>query len=288
MKRLALLFAALGVTLAILVLVLSGDGLLRENQAADAQTAGRPNIVFVMTDDQTESTLRFMPNVEGLLKAKGRTFTNAFNVYPLCCPSRATIQRGQYAHNTEVFGNEPHRGGNYSVFDARDLEKSTVATWLDAASYRTIHFGKYMNGFPHAGDTKPPGWDVFDTPTTSYQQGETNTATYANMAMAQLRQDVPKVEPVFLQVGFTAPHLPNRYESQYAEMFVGERVPRVPSFDEQNVDDKPRYIREDKPPLRYRQMLWIGPTGHAATFSSLPSTSSPFLNSAPALTSATR
>ena len=39
---------------------------------------------------------------------------------------------------------------------------------------------------------------------------------------------------------------------------------------------------------RYRQELWIGFSGHAATFSSVPSTSSPFLNVAPALTSATR
>lgn len=40
--------------------------------------------------------------------------------------------------------------------------------------------------------------------------------------------------------------------------------------------------------VRYLQMLWIGFSGHAATFSSVPSTSSPFLNSAPALTNATR
>ncbi len=39
---------------------------------------------------------------------------------------------------------------------------------------------------------------------------------------------------------------------------------------------------------RYRQILWIDFSDHAATFSSVPSTSSPFLNSAPALTSATR
>ncbi|CAN5619604.1 hypothetical protein BH24ACT18_BH24ACT18_11450 [soil metagenome] len=39
---------------------------------------------------------------------------------------------------------------------------------------------------------------------------------------------------------------------------------------------------------RYRQELWIGFSGHAATFASVPSTSSPFLNSAPALTNATR
>jgi arylsulfatase A-like enzyme len=237
---------------------LSTNGLLKEKQGAEAQTTSRPNIVFIMPDDQAESTLRFMPNVQGLLKAKGRTFTNAFNVYPLCCPSRATIQRGQYAHNTQVFGNGQNMGNNggYPAFDSRDLEKSTVATWLDTVGYRTIYFGKYMNGFT-SQDAKPPGWDVFGTPTVSSQVGETKTATTANRAMSQLRQDVPKAEPVFLQVGFDAPHVPNDYESQYSTMFGGERVPRVPSFDEQDVSDKPRYIREDKPPLSQQQDPYV-------------------------------
>lgn len=66
--------------------------------------------------------------------------------------------------------------------------------------------------------------------------------------MAQLREDA-KTGPFFMQVDFDAPHVPNDYESQDAAKFVGEQVPRVPSFDEQDVADKPRYIREDKPSL---------------------------------------
>jgi N-acetylglucosamine-6-sulfatase len=250
-KRLVLLFAALGAAMAIVGLVLPGDELLTENQRADAQSTSPPNIVFILTDDQAESTLSHMPNVQNLLEAKGRTFTNAFNVYPFCCPSRASIQRGQYAHNHQIFGNGPgdtKDHGGWPAFDAFDLEKSTVATWLDAAGYRTIHFGKYMNNFT-SQDTPPPGWDVFGTPTVPSQAGETKAATTANRAMAQLREDAPKAPPVFLQVGFDAPHVPNDYESKYASMFVGEQVPRVPSYDEQDVADKPRYIREDKPPL---------------------------------------
>jgi N-acetylglucosamine-6-sulfatase len=258
-KRLLLVVAGLGTALVSVVLVvLSTNGLLKEQQGAEAQTTSRPNIVFIMPDDQAESTVRFMPNVQGLLKSKGRTFTNAFNVYPLCCPSRATIQRGQYAHNTQVFGNGQNMGNNggYPAFDSRDLEKSTVATWLDTVGYRTIYFGKYMNGFT-SQDAKPPGWDVFGTPTVPSQVGETKTATTANRAMAQLRQDVPKAEPVFMQVGFDAPHVPNDFESQYSTMFAGEQVPRVPSFDEQDVSDKPRYIREDKPPLSQQQDPYV-------------------------------
>lgn len=211
--------------------------------------ASKPNIVFVMTDDQAESTLAHMPNVQSLVKAKGRTFNNAFNAYPLCCPSRAIIQRGQYAHNTSVFGNDVGHGGGYETFDQLDREKSTIATWMDAAGYRTVHMGKYMNGYNLQVDPPPPGWDVFGKPTAPYQEGQTFTATVANRAMAQLRTEAPKAEPFFFQVGFPAPHVPNDYESQYEGMFSGERVPRVPSFDEQDVSDKPRYIREDKPPL---------------------------------------
>jgi hypothetical protein len=80
-KRLVLLFGALGTAMAIVGLALSGDALLTENHQADAQSAPHPNIIFVMTDDQPESTLSHMPNVQAL-KAKGLTFMNAFNVYP--------------------------------------------------------------------------------------------------------------------------------------------------------------------------------------------------------------
>jgi arylsulfatase A-like enzyme len=185
-KRLVLLFAALGAAMALVGLVLHGDELLTENQRADARSAPHPNIIFVLTDDQAESTLAHMPNVQSL-KAKGLTFTNAFNVYPLCCPSRAIIQRGQYAHNTQVFGNGPANYGNnggYPAFDRQDLEKSTVATWLHDVGYRTIHIGKYMNNFDPKVHPVPPGWDVFGTPTVPSQAGETKNATTANRAMA--------------------------------------------------------------------------------------------------------
>ena len=59
---------------------------------ANAQTvSAKPNIIFILADDQPQSTLSYMPNVQNRLKDKGRTFINVFNVYPLCCPSHAII-----------------------------------------------------------------------------------------------------------------------------------------------------------------------------------------------------
>lgn len=196
-----------------------------------------------------------MPYVQSRLKGEGLTFTNAFNVYPLCCPSRSIIQRGQYAHNTGVFGNEPNRGGGYETFDRLDHEKSTVATWLHDAGYYTGHFGKYMNGFSGAA---PPGWDDRGTPTVTSDPvaaarvsttGEVTDKQVAEKAMQFAQVRTPEEQPFFMQVAFHAPHTPSAWEPQYDGMFAGQKVPRTPSFNERNVSDKPRYIREDTPIL---------------------------------------
>jgi N-acetylglucosamine-6-sulfatase len=227
--------------------------------AAKAQTVSenpeKPNIVFILTDDQPKSTLPNMPYVQSRIKGKGTTFTNAFNVYPLCCPSRAIIQRGQYAHNTGIFGNEPNHGGGYEVFDQLNREQSTVATWVHDAGYYTGHFGKYMNGYYGPA---PPGWDDWGTPTvtsdpmvaaTVSTTGEPTDSQVADKAMQFARERTPREQPFFMQLGFHSPHVPNVWEPQYDGQFAGKGVPRTPSFNEANVSDKPRYIREDKPLL---------------------------------------
>src|SRR4051794_39676772 len=47
---------------------------------------GAPNIVMILTDDQSLADLVVMPKVLRKLGSKGTTFTNAFSPYPLCCP----------------------------------------------------------------------------------------------------------------------------------------------------------------------------------------------------------
>src|SRR5438270_5663509 len=61
---------------------------------------GKPNIVLILSDDQTVSEMSHMPTVGSELAGKGVTFRNAFVVNPLCCPSRTTILTGKYSHGT--------------------------------------------------------------------------------------------------------------------------------------------------------------------------------------------
>ena len=115
----------------------------------------QPNIVLVLSDDQDETSLQFMPHTQALFD-QSMVYENFFASTPVCCPARAQIQRGQYGHTTGMHRNNPPLGG-YETFSARNLDHDALPTWFQQAGYRTALIGKYMNGFD---STHPPkGWD---------------------------------------------------------------------------------------------------------------------------------
>ena len=71
----------------------------------------RPNVIVIMTDDQTAGDMRSMGFTRGLLGGRGVTSRRSYVSYPVCCPSRATYLSGQYAHNHRVLGNYLPSGG---------------------------------------------------------------------------------------------------------------------------------------------------------------------------------
>ena len=214
----------------------------------------RPNIVFVLTDDQMPGTENEMPALQNNLVQDGVKFTNTVSTYPLCCPGRATIQRGQYPHNTRIYGNSEPQGG-WKKFRRLGLHESTIATWLDGEGYETGLFGKYMNNY--RGDFKPPGWDrwyawngvdegwgsVNDQGDVTDLDRQDADALVADNAAAFLEQRLANPEPVFAFVNFGAMHEPYPYPSVDADKFEGVGVPRTPAFNEADVTDKNPSIR---------------------------------------------
>jgi arylsulfatase A-like enzyme len=115
--------------------------------------------VFILADDMRKDDLKYMPNTTALLQSTGMTFENAFVSNALCCPSRATIMRGQYSHNTGVWSNSSSTtAGGWLVYQQYGNEADNVATRLQAAGYKTGLFGKYLNGYDNT-TYRPPGWD---------------------------------------------------------------------------------------------------------------------------------
>jgi len=242
--------------------------------AAEAQSA-QPNIVFILVDDMRTGDLGYMPKTKALLQRAGMTFENAFVSNPICCPSRATIMRGQYAHNTHVWSNPNGATGGLEAYRTRGYEDDNVATTLKAAGYRTALIGKYLNGYQET--TKPPlGWDEwFATldPTTykyfDYDMNDNGTARHFGLKDSDYKTDVLKErtlsfigasatqpEPFFAYVAPVAPHLPARPAPRHEHAYDGINGPRLPSFDERNVSDKPSWIRQ-KPRLTDAQIAEI-------------------------------
>jgi arylsulfatase A-like enzyme len=67
-----------------------------------AAAAARPNIVVIETDDQRTDELQWMPHTERLIARQGVTFADSIVSESWCCPSWATFQTGEYAHNRRV------------------------------------------------------------------------------------------------------------------------------------------------------------------------------------------
>jgi N-acetylglucosamine-6-sulfatase len=244
---LSLAFVALGVMLAC--------GVTLVGMEAEGQT--KPNIIFVLTDDQIPGSENAMPNLKSDVTSKGIKFTNMTSTFPLCCPGRATIQRGQYAHNTKIYGNSLPLGG-WAKFKARGEQNSTVATWLNQSGYQTGLFGKYMNNYTER--YIPPGWDRWygwNGPKEGWSsvndQGRVKPlnkreadALVAREARTFLDNRLSNRAPVFAFVNFGAMHDPYYHDEKDDARFKGVGVPRTPAFNEASVGDKPPYLRNPR------------------------------------------
>jgi len=231
-------------------------------------TSDAPNVILVLADDLDARLLEEhwadYPHLRGLA-AEGTTFENAFVTDSLCCPSRATILRGQYAHNHRIVGNWWPQGGS-KKFRKLGREGSTVATWLQDEGYRTALVGKYMNEYH--GTRVPAGWDewyAISGDHLSTQLSENGRIVdydperhhlddvLAEKAAGYVRRAADDGSPFFMWLGTSAPHAPADPAPRHEGAFPDARLPRTLSFDEEDVSDKPDWVR-DNPPLDQKQI----------------------------------
>jgi N-acetylglucosamine-6-sulfatase len=225
-----------------------------EIERGSTGATGRPNIIFIVTDDLDAASASKVPSLKEYIADKGLTFENAFVTSALCCPSRATILTGQYPHNHLVRSNVPPVGG-YKTFRELGRERSTLATWLDEAGYETALFGKYLNGYGKIGRNHvPAGWDEWYGAVETTQLNQNGRLvtyeadTYLDDALSGLAQDFVRRQerkdaPFFIYLSTHAPHAPAKPSLRHEDLYEDLRAPRTPSFDEADVSDKPRWVR---------------------------------------------
>jgi arylsulfatase A-like enzyme len=255
----------------ILATCLLGLALLAGSSVAGAdpsprQADARPNIVMVMTDDQSVGMFskKTMPKTTKEIVRPGTSFQQAIATTPTCCPSRASFLTGQYAHNHGVLENDYGLLGD---------DTSTLPTWLQASGYRTIHVGKYMNRYKKTMGAKTiaPGWDVFDAALERYSyydyalrlNGKTKrygdedddylTSVLNELAVEEATDAARSAKPFYMQYTPYAPHIAPGDEKRCdgaavpapedMKLFKGEKLPEPASFNEADVSDKPSFIQ---------------------------------------------
>ncbi|KAI0100954.1 arylsulfatase [Nemania sp. FL0031] len=210
--------------------------------------AQRPNIVFIITDDQDLhlGSLDRQLVVQKELVEKGTTFSQHYVTVAKCCPSRASLLRGQAGHNTNIT-EVSAPGGNYDKWLISGQNEDYLPHWLTAAGYNAEYIGKIMNGYNTANyETAPGGWTNIQTSVDSYTYEYNNLVTSLNgetpisypgyhqsdiiraMALDRIENMSAQDKPFFLGIAPTTPHVelgagkwpvpPVRYENEFPDL----------------------------------------------------------------------
>jgi arylsulfatase A-like enzyme len=242
------------------MLLTIGCALLCCFPAVAGEPTRRPNIVFILTDDQGYGDLGChgnpiikTPNLNKL-HAQSIRLTN-FHVDPTCSPTRSALMTGRYSSRTGVW----HTVMGRSLLRRDEV---TLADLLAAAGYRTGIFGKW-----HLGDNYPyrpqdrgfhevltfGGGAISNTPDfwgnnyfndTLRHNGRLQrfngycTDVFFNAALKFIEQN--KDRPFFANIPTNAPHAPYNVAGKYSKPYADQGVPEPRAHFYgmiQNIDD---------------------------------------------------
>jgi arylsulfatase A-like enzyme len=235
--------------------------------------ARRPNILFVMTDDQRWDAMSCAgnqilrtPNMDRLA-AGGVRFTQAFVTNSLCAPSRSCILTGLYTHAHGVITN----GDGPDFVNQRGLlpQQKTFPGLLHDAGYFTAVVGKWHirsmpTGFDHwcilPGQGEYPDPEMIANGVRVRFRGHCEDVV-TDQALEALRYR-PREKPFCLLLHFKAPHRPWIPAARFEQRYEHVTIPEPGNFNE-DLSGRPAAIA--KSDLQIADMPDFASRGVAAT-----------------------
>ncbi len=229
---------------------------------AHAADATRPNILFLLSDDQRFDTLGCMgdkiiqtPHLDSLSR-RGTTFDNAFVTTSICMTSRASILRGQYAARHGIIDFR-------TMFTPDELAKTYVGR-LKESGYRVGFIGKWGVGSPPGNyfhyDKTFPGQGRYRVPQPD--------GTVKHLTNIMGDQAIEFLEggakgdgrPWCLSVSFKAAHVqdedkkePFHYDPDLASLYAEVRIPMPIGAERKYHDALPEFLRKSENRVRWTQ-----------------------------------
>lgn len=232
------------------VLILGSCKLKTESKSTIDAVEKKPNIIFLLADDQTRNTINALgnsqvatPNLDQLV-ADGTFFKNAYIMGAMngavCAPSRAMLMTGRALFNIDPTGN------------TIDTAHTTLPRTLGNAGYHTFHIGKWHNGKNAFIRSFDDGSKIFfggmhrqyQVPTYEFDKGEDyskerlNTPSdkhsselYADAGVAFL-DTYDSEKPFFMYLAFQAPHDPREMPQEYLDRYNPDSITLPENFKE--------------------------------------------------------
>lgn len=233
----------------------------------------RPNIIFLMTDDQNVRSLGCYgapgvetPNIDALA-ADGVAFDRHYDTTAICMACRATVMTGllEYRHGVNF--------GTGTVGDGQmrkeDWEQS-YPMLLHKAGYRTAFAGKF--GFTIEDTSKSGRYPEDDFDMWGGGPGQTSFITARNKSMVQYAKNYPhstrsygafgsdfikesakKNQPFCLSISFKAPHRPVQPDPLFDDIYAGALFPKPENFGREHGMHFPEQSRQGRQYQRFEE-----------------------------------
>lgn len=242
-------------------------------------TSHRPNILFVITDQQRFDTIAALghehaitPNLDRLVRC-GTTFTRTYVTAPSCAPSRASLFTGMYPHSTGVLKNNDPWTHSWvelladSGYRCANVGKMHTYPYTSSVGFHERHvvenkdrsnpalpffLDEWDKAFHARGLVKPDratkyrGIPDYRERLGAFEWDAPDDLHVDNFVggLASHWLDVyPGDEPFFLQVGFPGPHPPYDPTADALRQYTGRTMP-TPYDSPEDREHQPAAIKD--------------------------------------------
>ncbi len=218
----------------------------------------RPNILFILADDQCFNTINELGNHEVItptldrLARQGTVFTTAYNMGgwngAICIASRAMFNTGRFLWHAEAFDSSEGMSALAESGEmwSKEMEKLGYETYMTGKWHVKIkpeelfaHVGTERAGMPKdspEGYNRPLDendweWTPWDTTFRGYWEGGTHwSEVLANETIGFLENASRTENPFFMYIAFNAPHDPRQSPREYVDLYPLENIALPESF----------------------------------------------------------
>ncbi|PHS04871.1 MAG: acetylglucosamine-6-sulfatase [Blastopirellula sp.] len=236
--------------------------------SATVANAEKPNIVFLMSDDQSTYTMGCYgnqdvqtPNLDRLA-ADGMTFDNHYNTTAICMASRANVMTGMYEYKT---------GCNFSHGEMlTDTWQKSYPMLLRKAGYMTAFAGKFGFELREAPNKPKLALPANDFDRWGGGAGQTFYKTSMNKSMAEYAKDYPHStlsygafgqvfirdavkakKPFCLSISFKAPHKPATPDPRFDSVYAGKTFKKPENYGRENGEHFSKQSKQDRQYSRF-------------------------------------